>query len=113
MVGRRPRPAVLTAPILLPREITKDQVPRGTQVLAIRRPIDAGTASASEAKPPKFTDAEYERGHAAYAQFKAQGHSDLSCSRCGTGHFLFVENNNSLEIRCDTPNCLVERIRGI
>lgn len=36
MIGRRPPPKVLTAPILLPREITKDQVPKGTQVLSLR-----------------------------------------------------------------------------
>jgi translation elongation factor EF-Tu-like GTPase len=35
MIGRRPRPAVITAPILLPREITKDQVPPGTHVFAL------------------------------------------------------------------------------
>jgi len=32
MLGRRPRPKVITAPILLPREITKDDVPIGTEV---------------------------------------------------------------------------------
>ena len=37
----------------------------------------------------------------------------MTCQRCGTGHFHFVESGKSLEIRCDTPNCLVERIRGI
>ncbi len=41
--GRRPHPAVLTAPILLPREITRDQVPRGTQVLAIKQSLSLGT----------------------------------------------------------------------
>jgi hypothetical protein len=68
---------------------------------------------ASEVKRPKFTDSEYERAHAAYGEFKAKGHSELTCLHCGIGHFHFVENNSSLEIRCDTPNCLVEHIRGI
>lgn len=32
MIGRRPRPKVITAPILLPRDVTKDDVPIGTEV---------------------------------------------------------------------------------
>ena len=36
MIHRRPPPKVITAPILLPKEITKDQVPVGTRVLLIR-----------------------------------------------------------------------------
>ncbi|MDH4415941.1 MAG: hypothetical protein QE485_01805 [Acidovorax sp.] len=36
MIGRRPPPKIISAPILLPREITKDQVPIGTQVLSLR-----------------------------------------------------------------------------
>ena len=36
MLHRRPPPKVITAPILLPKEITKDQVPVGTQVLLVR-----------------------------------------------------------------------------
>jgi hypothetical protein len=36
MIGRRPPPKVITAPILLPPEITKDQVPIGTHVLSLR-----------------------------------------------------------------------------
>lgn len=68
---------------------------------------------ASEIKHPKFTDAEYERAHAAYDEFKAKGHTELTCLHCGAGHFHFVETPSSLEIRCDTANCFVERIRGI
>jgi len=109
MIGRRPRPAVITAPILLPREITKDQVPPGTHVLSLAN----HTVASEVARRSKFTDSEYERGHAAYGEFKAKGHTELTCLRCGNGHFRFLEHNNSLEIRCETPNCLVERIRGI
>lgn len=36
MIHRRPRPKVITAPILLPKEITKDQASIGTQVLLVR-----------------------------------------------------------------------------
>ena len=36
MIGRRPPPKVITAPILLPSGITKDQVPKGTHVLSLR-----------------------------------------------------------------------------
>ena len=36
MIHRRPPPKVVTAPILLPKEITKDQVPVGTHVLLLR-----------------------------------------------------------------------------
>ena len=36
MIGRRPPPKVITAPILLPPEIKKEQVPIGTQVLSLR-----------------------------------------------------------------------------
>ena len=36
MIHRRPPPKVVTAPILLPKEITKDQVPVGTRVLLSR-----------------------------------------------------------------------------
>lgn len=32
MIGRRARPEIITAPILLPREISKDDVPTGTEV---------------------------------------------------------------------------------
>ncbi|BFO54906.1 hypothetical protein AVXHC19_17090 [Acidovorax sacchari] len=113
MVNWRRRPAVLTAPILLPLEITKQQVPLGTQVLAIKQLPNTRASSACEVKCHKLTYDEYERAHDAYGQFKAQGSSTLTCLRCGTGHFQFVENNNSVEIRCYTPNCLVERIRGI
>lgn len=35
MLGRRPRPKVITAPILLPLDITKEQVPVGTRVLSL------------------------------------------------------------------------------
>jgi len=68
---------------------------------------------ASELKVPKFTEAEYERAHAAYDEFKVRGKTALMCLRCGTGHFHFIETQSSLEIRCDTPDCFVERIRGI
>jgi translation elongation factor EF-Tu-like GTPase len=46
MIGRRPPPKVMTAPILLPRDITKDQVPKGTHVLSLR---DTGLANSYEA----------------------------------------------------------------
>ena len=36
MIHRRPSAEVITAPILLPKEITKDQVPAGTRVWLIR-----------------------------------------------------------------------------
>jgi translation elongation factor EF-Tu-like GTPase len=36
MIHRRPLPKVITAPILLPKEVTKDQVPAGTRVLLVR-----------------------------------------------------------------------------
>lgn len=36
MIHRRPPPKVVTAPILLPKQITKDQVPVGTRVLLMR-----------------------------------------------------------------------------
>lgn len=36
MIHRRPPPKVVTAPILLSKEITKDQVPVGTRVLLVR-----------------------------------------------------------------------------
>lgn len=32
MIGHRPRPKVITAPILLPKEVMKDDVPIGTEV---------------------------------------------------------------------------------
>lgn len=32
MIGRRPRPKVITAPILLPRDVKKGDVPTGTEV---------------------------------------------------------------------------------
>lgn len=67
----------------------------------------------SDAKTPKFTDSAYERGYAAYGEFKTKGHSNLTCLHCGSGHFQFMENNTSVEIRCTTPSCLVARIRGI
>jgi hypothetical protein len=62
---------------------------------------------------PKFSDAEYERAHAAYDEFKSKGRADLTCMKCGTGHFQFIETRSGLEIRCETLNCFVERIRGI
>lgn len=37
MLGRRPRPEVITAAILLPKEITKHDVPKGTEVWLIPR----------------------------------------------------------------------------
>ncbi len=36
MIHRRPSPKVITAPIALPDDITKDQVPAGTQMLLMR-----------------------------------------------------------------------------
>lgn len=36
MIHRRPPPKVVTTPILLPKEITSDQVPIGTRVLLVR-----------------------------------------------------------------------------
>jgi hypothetical protein len=68
---------------------------------------------ATEITPPKFSDAEYKRAHEAYDDFKANGRTELTCLHCGAGHFQFVETPGSLEIRCETPNCFVERIRGI
>ena len=68
---------------------------------------------ASKAKRPTFTRAEYERAHAAYDEFKANGHTELKCLHCGLGHFHFVETRSSLEIRCDTSNCFIERVWGI
>lgn len=35
MINRRSRPQVVAAPILLPKEITKDQVPVGTKVMLL------------------------------------------------------------------------------
>lgn len=68
---------------------------------------------ASEKRRPKFTDAEYERAHAAYEEYKRAGKTELVCLRCGVGHFQFLETTSSLEIRCTTPDCFVEGIRGI
>lgn len=61
----------------------------------------------------KFTPAEYERAYGAYGEWRQKGHVELTCLHCGTGHFQFFEKGNSAEIRCDTPNCVVARIRGI
>jgi translation elongation factor EF-Tu-like GTPase len=44
MIARGPHPAVTTTPILMPREITKDQVPPGTQVFAIGKASSGGAA---------------------------------------------------------------------
>lgn len=44
MINRRPRPQVITAPILLPKGITKDQVPVGTRVLSLRAEVLANPA---------------------------------------------------------------------
>ena len=52
MVGRRPRPKVITAPILLPREITEDQVPVGTQVFSLRDRGSANNTLQRTASPP-------------------------------------------------------------
>ncbi len=41
MIGRRPPPKIITAPILLPGEITKDQVPIGTRVLSLHDQFSA------------------------------------------------------------------------
>ena len=41
MIGRRPPPKVLTAPILLPAELSKADVPVGTKVLALRGSVSA------------------------------------------------------------------------
>ena len=68
---------------------------------------------ATELQRPQFTDEEYERAHAAYDEFKAAGKTELTCLRCGVGRFQFAETPSSLEIRCETPNCFIERIRGI
>ncbi len=67
----------------------------------------------SEEKQRKFTSVEYDRAHEAYGEYKTFGHTDLTCLHCGSGHFIFIENAHSVEIRCDTPGCIVERIRGI
>jgi hypothetical protein len=37
MIRRRIRPEVITVPILLPSDITKEQVPKGTKVLLLRQ----------------------------------------------------------------------------
>lgn len=39
MVGRRPRPKVITAPILLPPDVHKDDVPAGTKVFFLRNSL--------------------------------------------------------------------------
>lgn len=39
MLGRRPRPEIITAPILLPREFTKEDVPKGTEVWLLSQVI--------------------------------------------------------------------------
>lgn len=60
-----------------------------------------------------FSPAEYERAYHAYGEWKQNGHTELTCVHCGRGGFQFSENGNSAEIRCNTPNCVVARIRGI
>jgi len=42
MINYRRRPTAITAPIMLPREITKDQVPAGTQVFLVGGRSSAG-----------------------------------------------------------------------
>jgi len=56
MIGRRPVPKVITAPILLPREITKDQVPVGTQVFSLRDQCSANNSLQRTASPPAELD---------------------------------------------------------
>jgi len=65
-----------------------------------------------EPPPPKFTNAEYERGHDAWVEFDANGQTSLRCLRCDN-EFVFDKRGNSLEIKCKTDGCIVERIRGI
>lgn len=68
---------------------------------------------ASEDKRQKFEIAEYDRAYEAYGEYKTKGHTELTCLHCGHGHFQFKEVGNSVEICCQTPGCVVARIRGI
>ena len=68
---------------------------------------------ASERKQQKFSTDEYERAYEAYGEWKLKGSTSLICLHCGKGHFQFIEIGNSVEIRCETPNCVVTGIRGI
>jgi len=68
---------------------------------------------ATEKRRPKFAEVEYERAHAAYEEHRKTGKTELTCLRCGVGHFQFFETGSSLEIRCTTADCFVENIRGI
>lgn len=64
-------------------------------------------------EPSKFSSADYDRAHDAYGEYKTKGSTRLTCLHCGHGQFQFMERGNSVEIRCNTAGCLVERIRGI
>ena len=68
---------------------------------------------ASEDKHQKFEMAEYDRAYEAYGEYKTKGHTDLTCLRCGHGHFNFKETGSSVESRGESPDCVVARIRGI
>lgn len=68
---------------------------------------------ASDDKQQKFELAEYDRAYEAYGEYKTNGRTDLLCLRCGYGHFNFIEVGTSVEIRCDSPGCVVARVRGI
>lgn len=61
---------------------------------------------------PVFSDAEYQRAHAAYEEFKMNGMTKLPCLRCGSS-FRFIGGDGGLEIRCEKDGCFVERIRGV
>jgi hypothetical protein len=61
----------------------------------------------------QFSQAEYERAFEAYGEWKLKGATELTCLHCGTGHFQFIEKGSSVEIRCETPDCLVTGIRGV
>ena len=61
---------------------------------------------------PPFSDDEYKRAHDAYEEYQEKGGTSLRCLRCG-GAFRFVRTQSSLEIRCEAPDCFVERIRGV
>jgi len=67
----------------------------------------------NKSKPAKFSDEEYARSHEAIAQYRETGRSDVRCLRCGVGTFLVNLVGNSSEVRCSTPGCVAERIRGI
>lgn len=68
---------------------------------------------ATKHEKSEFERAEYERAYEAYGEHRAKGSTDLMCLRCGHGHFQFKEIGNSVEIRCDTPGCVVAGVRGI